>query len=198
MKVDIEKLRAILLESGLPEEEVEKVLAKLGEEEPVDEGKGEEPITSEEKPVEEGGEPSEPVVEEEVAVEGPQEEIPAETDSVPEPAPEEEVPVEVPAEGGELPPVEEEALPAELPPELPPVVSVEEFNAVKDELEETKKAVEGLKAANQSLLEALQKAGVISGGSLPVLGQDSPSVPGSASSDDTMDNILAEINRKGY
>ena len=189
----IEKLRAILTELGVEPEKIEAAVAALSEdapveEEPVVEGNGEEPSTPVEEPVQEevpvvpeGEVPSE----EEGEIVAPQEEVPVDPESVP-PVPPEEI----------VPPVEEGAVPPM--PELPPVVSLEEFNAVKTDLEETKKALEGLTAQNQALLEALQSAGVISGSVGSQIGNGTPSLPQAQNSDSTMDDILREINKKAY
>lgn len=188
---DIEKLLAILAEMGVEQEKLDAAVAALSEEEaPVEpaEGEGEEPSTTDEPPVEE--EPA------------PAEETPVEENPVDVPNPEEHPPVEeeavVPPEE-ELPPAAEE-IPAEKPPvpELPPVVSLEEFNQVKSELEELKKAHEGLKANYEAMFEALKSAGVVDGNQVSAVGQDEPSAPGRNNVDTTMDDILAEINRKAY
>lgn len=198
MKIDVEQLRAILTELGVEPEKIEAAIAALGEKAPeeIPEGESVEESTSSEAPVEEELPADAPVAEEEpVAV--PEEEIVADPESVPEAeAVSEDVPpVELPPEAeGEIPPAEE---PVELPP-APPVVSVEEFEALKADYEETKKALEGLKAANESLKEALTAAGVIDGASATAVGIDKPSAPGHSNISTTMDDVLAEINRKGY
>ena len=199
--MDIEKLRVILEEAGIEPEKIEAILAKAEEEavepEPVEEvpaeGNGEEPSTTDEVPVEEGepaSEGGEPVEsEEEGEVVPPQDEVPADPASVP--PVEEEVPPEV------VPPEVEGGVPAEPIPEMPPVVSVEEFNQVKSDLEETKKALEGAKGTIDSLVQSLRDAGIISGEVSTPVGQDQPSVPG-IKVNDAMDEVLAEINKKGY
>lgn len=191
----IEKLRAVLAELGVEPEKIEAAIAALSEEPaPVSpEGEGEDPSTSSEEPIPEVPADDVPPVVEEVPVEALSEEAPAAPESVPqEEVPSEEVPpVEVPAEEPQP------EVPAAMP-ELPPMVSIEEFNAVKSDLEETKKALEGLKAANDSLKEALTQAGVIDGASATEVGIDRPSAPGHSNISTTMDDILAEINRKGY
>ena len=196
MKIDIEKLRAALIDAGVEPEKIEAVIAALSDEKDDKsqaEGKGEEPSTADEAPVEEEAPSAEeiPVEEEagEPAIEG---EVPPVDESVPPVPPAEEVPPEVVAqeEGGEpLPPVT---------PDLPPVVSLEEFNQVKNELEETKKALEGVQSLVESLKEALQGAGVIDGSVSTPVGSDQPSVPGNKPVGSVMDDVLAEINRKNY
>lgn len=186
----IEKLRAVLTELGVEEEKIEAAIAALSEEEPVEEptaGEGEEPSTADETPVEEEMPAAEEPVVEPVPVENSQEEIPVD--------PEQEA--AVPPVEEEVPPVD---APAEIPPmpELPPMVSLEEFNAVKADLEETKKALEGIQQSNQALLEALKSAGVVDGGSFSQLGEDNPSAPSRTMVDTTMDDVLREINRKPY
>jgi len=195
MKIDIEKLRAALIDAGVEPEKIEAVIAALSDDKADKsqaEGKGEEPSTADEAPVEEEAPSAEeiPVEEEagEPVIEG---EVPPVDESVPLPPQAEEVPPEVVAqeEGGPVPPV---------PPELPPVVSLEEFNNVKNELEETKKALEGLQSLVESLKEALQGAGVIDGSVSTPVGSDQPSVPGNKPVGSVMDDVLAEINRKNY
>ena len=199
MKIDIEKLIAVLTELGVEEEKIDAAVSALTEEEaPVDpEGKSEEEITSSETPSEEevaSGEPEEVV--EEVEVEPSQEEVPADAESVPLPPeepqpmpPVEEVPVEeeAPVEEGVVPGLEE-----------PQGVSLEEFIQVKTELEEQKKANEGLSARISSLEEALKSAGVIDGSVDSSVGFDDPTAPGRNVVDTTMDDVLREINHKGY
>ena len=163
MKIDVEKLRAALVELGLEEDQIESALAAAsGEEGPVDpEGEGEEPSTSGDIPVEEEVAPSEePAPEGEDEEVPPQEEVPAESESVP-PVAEEPQPEVPPQE-----PVPEEVPPAEELPPVPPVpegVPLADFEAVKADLEEQKKANEGLASQIASLKEALVKAGVIEG-----------------------------------
>ena len=203
--MDIEKLRAILEAVGIESEKIEAALELAAKEEDVAvepeaveetpvEGNNEESSTSDEVPTEEGepaSEGGEPVeLEGEGEVVPPQDEVPADPASVPpveEEVPPEAVPPEV-VEGG---------VPAEPVPELPPVVSLEEFNQVKSDLEETKKALEGAKGTIESLVQSLKDAGIISGASVTPVGQDQPSVPG-GKVNDVMDDILHEINTKGY
>ena len=194
----IEKLRAILTELGVEPEKIEAALAALSDEEtPISpEGNGEEPSTSSEEPV-----PEEPVaadvppVVEEEPIATPVEEGVVDPASVPV---EEVPPVDVPQEEP-VPPLPEEGAPAVPPmPELPPMVSSEEFNAVKTDLEETKKALEGIQAAYESMKEALTAAGVIDGASATEVGIDRPSAPGHSNISTALDDVLAEINRKGY
>ena len=197
MKIDVEKLRAALVELGLEEDQIESALAAAsGEEGPVDpEGEGEEPSTSGDIPVEEEVAPSEePAPEGEGEVETPQEEVPADPESVP---PAEEPQPEVPPQE----PVPEEVPPAEELPPVPPVpqgVPLEEFEAVKADLEEQKKANEGLASQIASLKEALVKAGVIEGSVASSVGLDQPSAPVRQEQDTTLDDVLREINQKGY
>lgn len=191
----IEKLRAILTELGIEPEKIEAALTALSEDAaPVSpEGKGEEPNTSSEEPVPEDVIAAElPPAEGEAPVDIPPEDVPADPESVP---PAEEQPVDVPPT--ELPPAPEGPVPPAMP-ELPPMVSVEEFNALKADYEELKKANEGLQAAVDSLKEALTGAGIIDGASATSVGIDNPSAPGHSNVSTVMDDILAEINRKGY
>lgn len=200
-KIDVEKLRALLAEQGMEEEQIEAIIAQASEETPnVPEGEGGEPSTSSEVPPEEEI-PSDvpPVPEGEAEGVPPQDEVPPEAASVP-PVPEELPPEVPPAE----PPVEElppEPVPTEPEPVLPPEpqgVSLEEFMQLKTDFEELKKAFDGLSAQNASLKEALQAAGVIDGSTDSEVGLDQPSAPGTREVDTTMDDVLREINRKGY
>ena len=202
MKIDVEKLKAALAELGLEEGQIEEVVAASSDEPKEDpEGKSEEENTSGENPAPEE-KPSESEGNEgEGDVVPPQDEVPAEPEVVP-PVPEvpqDEVPVEEPPV--EEPPVEE--VPAEEPPvpgpELPPqFVSIEEFAEVKNELAEQKKANEGLLARVGSLEQALKDAGVIDGSVDSSVGIDDPSAPGATNVDTTLDDVLRDINRKGY
>ena len=159
--------------------------------------KSEKETSSGETPKEEGGE-GDPVP----APEGEEPVVPVEEPSAADPAsvpPAEEgapvVPPEVPVapEGEPVSPV-----PVTPGPEVPPVVSLEEFNQVKSELEEQKKANEGLAARISSLEEALKSAGVIEGGASTEVGRETPVVPNPSAVDTTMDDVLREINHKGY
>lgn len=198
----IEKLRAVLESVGVEPEKIEAALAALSEgeveepsQEPSGEGEGENPNPEEEPTVnEEEDVPPEvpnPEGEGEVAIAPVEEGVPADPASVPAAEPSGELPpAEIPPEeAGPVPPAT---------PELPPMVSLEEFEAVKNDLKETKAANEGLKAQIESLVEALKSAGVISGGSITPVGEDNPQAPGNRIVDTTMDDVLREINRKSY
>jgi hypothetical protein len=192
-KIDVEKLRAALIEAGMEEEQIEEVIAASSDEtEVVSEGNDEESSTSGEvPPEEEAPSESEVIPEGEDEVVPPQDEVPAESESVPPVPPEaqEEVPPT------EVPP-EEPSVPG---PEVPPqFVSIEEFETVKNELAEQKKANEGLLNRLSSLEEALKKAGVIDGSEDSSVGVDDPQAPGSTNVDTTMDDVLREINTKRY
>lgn len=201
-KIDVEKLRAALIEAGMEEDKIEEVIAASSDEtEVVSEGNDEESSTSSEVPPEEEAPSDVPVVPEGEA-EGvpPQDEVPPEVASVP-PVPEElppevpptEVPPEVPPV--EVPPTEQPVPGPEVPPQF---VSIEEFETVKNELAEQKKANEGLLNRLSSLEEALKKAGVIDGSEDSSVGVDDPKAPGSTNVDTTMDDVLREINTKRY
>lgn len=201
-KIDVEKLRAALIEAGLKEDEIEAVIAASSDEtEVVSEGNDEESSTSGEvPPEEEAPSESEVVPEGEDEVVPPQDEVPAESESVPpvppeaqEEVPQAEVPPEVPPV--EVPPTEQPVPGPEVPPQF---VSIEEFETVKNELAEQKKANEGLLNRLSSLEEALKKAGVIDGSEDSSVGVDDPQAPGSTNVDTTMDDVLREINTKRY
>lgn len=207
MKIDVEKLIAALTELGLEKGQIDELIAKSSDETQEDsEGKSEEENTSSEDQVTEE-KPSESEENEgENEVVPSQEDVPAEPESVP-PLPEEPLPEEVPVEEVpvEEPPVEtpvEEVPVEESPvaePELPPqFVSIEEFAEVKNELAEQKKANEGLINRISSLEQALKDAGVIDGSIDSSVGVDDPSAPGATNVDTTLDDVLRDINRKGY
>lgn len=195
MQIDVEKLKTVLAELGVEEEKIAAAVEVLMETDDEIEGKGKEPSTSEETPTEEVPvENPEEVKEGEGEGKAPTEEVPPASESVP-PATEELPPVP-PVDEPPLPPTEE--VPPAIEPELPPMVSLEEFEQVKNQLEETRKANEGLQARLSSLEEALKSAGIIEGSIESSVGFDDPSAPGRNVSDTTLDDVIAEINRKGY
>lgn len=222
----LKKLGEVLKNKGMSDEEIEKVKEELSSEAPVEkteektevEEKTEQPSEEssdaegkgEESPKEE--EPSEPVESEPSKEEKPEETVVEEQSSSeeveetkdPSPLPEgaEEVdPSQIQPESEE--PVEENAAPqepvVETPtPEVPESVDVQ---SLKAQLEEERKAREGLLARIDGLEQALIAVGVIrsseSTGTNPV-GIDDPSrVPADYHDDKEMlDSVLAEINRR--
>lgn len=177
-------LRETLAQLGLDEQAIdaalEEAMAKASaEEDPA-------PASDPEVPSQEGGvPPTEPEVPvEEVPSEVPSADLP--TDEVPptegEPVPPEEV----------VPPVEPEVPPV---PPFDPTPILEQVNALQGQLDEYKKANEGLLARVQSLEEALKSAGVISEGN-PVneVGDERPSAAPQSPTDDVFGDVMRELN----
>ena len=143
---------------------------------------------------------SEPEAVEEVPAEPVAEEIPPE---VVEEAP---VEAEVPAEEELLPPEEEVAPEAQIeepqpivPPELLAQLQDQagQINELNGQIEELKKANEGLLARFESFSEALKQAGLIEGNIKPVdIGIHQPQALSNNPVDDPMDDVLARINSK--
>ena len=103
-----------------------------------------------------------------------------------------------PAEGDVVPP--EEVVPPVAPaepavPPFDPTPILEQMTSLQGELEEYKKANEGLLARVQSLEEALKNAGVISEGN-PVneVGDVLPSAAPQSPTDDVFGDVMREIN----
>ena len=175
-KTILDKIREVLTENGIEEEVIAKVEGELNtdetneDEKPVDEVEEdaeqstEEVLPTEEgdvPPVEESTPPADDIVPEEVD----QTQVP--TDDVP---PTEDLPpvdnglpegVEEMQVGEQLPPVED-GLPEEQPPVEQPQFDMTMISDLKNELEETRKANEGLLARVESLESALKQAGVMS------------------------------------
>lgn len=179
MKI-IEKLKTILEEKGIDEETSKEILAEL------DEGEGE-PKPEEESP----------------AV--PLEETPKATDeSQEEPgAKEAEAPaIEVPPEAEAPTEPTEPALPIEEPAEEVPPAPIPEADPKKEQLrndlDELKKANEGLLARVDSLEEALRRAGVIEGEKPTQVGYNKPSAPANDGEDVDLASFFAKANRKRF
>lgn len=217
MKELLDKLVSVLKAHGLAEEEIEKVKLELSEEPENKE--------SEEKPEEEPEATSEEdsVAEGEEEVEESEESKPVESEPSEEEKPAEEPPMEQPEMESEAEPVAEESeQPMEEPekPELPegveemnpeaPMVeepmepqgpSAADFERVLSRLDEKDKAIEGLQAKVESLLEALEKAGVVSNVqhmSNEVGIDDGTRVMDFHSDETAVDDIVNELNKKRF
>ena len=220
-KISLDELRSILKELGHSDEEIDEVIKSKtkGEETPEDEESVE---TDEEVEVE-------ATPEEDAAGEGEDEQTqlelepsPVETTSTDgeQPAPVEETPVEDGEVAEELPveqtptdelPVEESPLPEgveEVSPDAPvvdetptePVQSGADVQALLGQIEEYKKANDGLQARIDALESALKEAGVLGEGSLQpkeVGVDDGTRVNDYHDDEQTFDDVLNEINR-GY
>lgn len=202
--MNLEKLKKVLAENGLSEEEIAKIIAELENNESDNENDGNDDGNSEEdKPTPTNDDSNEeddlPPASKEGNGEG---EIPPSED---EPSPAEVPPL--PPEGNlppneELPPVP----PTDVPPvdeptvqpqeELPPTPAQPDPELL-GKLEEQAKTIEGLLARIESLEEALKKSGILNG-ETDEIGTDKPNVPDSASAqvNDEYDDILGEINRR--
>ena len=192
----LQKIRESLLANGVPEDVVEFTIADL---------KGE--VKEENAPEGNEGDPTEPTEEGNPDVQAPADDNPPAPVAEPEgePAPAVEPPVE------EVPPVVEEQVPPEVPPvEQPPVEEVppavpgyDEIRALVDELtaqlEEQKKANDGLIKRVESLEEALRVSGVLvdENETTPV-GDETPKAPANNPDDDPIDGILAQLNGHKY
>lgn len=167
----IEKLRESLIEKGVDEELVKETF-----EEVVGEPEKEEPMED---------------TKEEVAFAIPvEEEIVEEDDKTEEVEPSADKEIEEPL-AEELPPELEEQPLEEKPMELP-----FDYVAMENEIEELKKANEGLQAAISSLKEALYSSGILEGKEEESFGFDKAEAPANEAEEDAMEKVLREINRK--
>ena len=118
-----------------------------------------------------------------------------------EPAPQ-EVPVPpLPPEGAVPPEVPQEVPGQEVPPEVPPIPQTDptELEAVKAELEEQKKANEGLLARVDSLEKALKAAGILEGTPESVGVEPNPTLPDAPNGQGAiLDEVLKQINNNGH
>ena len=204
--MNLEKLKKVLAENGLSEEEIAKIIAELennesdNENDGNDDGKPEEdePTSTDDDSNEEDDLP--PASKENGNGEG---EIP-QSENEPSPA---EVPP-LPPEGNvpqneELPPVPPTDVPPVDEPTVPPQdPTVPQAPTGPDpellgKIEEQAKTIDGLLARIESLEEALKKSGILDGNTEEV-GTDKPNVPDSASAqvNDEFDDVLGEINRR--
>jgi len=209
----LNKLVEVLKSHGLADEDIEKVKAELTEEKKpeeeskVEEEKVESETPSDESSVAEGEEKVEEKVEESEPVES---EEPKEEEKVEEVQVEEEPKVEEPVEEPQ-PPVEEE--PQELPegveeinPDQPQEVVEQptesaDYQRLLAELEEERKAREGLMARIESLEAALKESGVIEQSHVEAkpIGVDDPTRVQDYHDDDEMfDRILNDVNKPQY
>lgn len=216
----LSKLVSVLKAHGLADEEIEKVKLELSEE-PEDK-------ESEEKPEEKPETPSEEdsVAEGEEEVEESEESEPVESEPSEEDKSAEEPPMEQPEMAPEAEPVAEESIEPEQPemeepekselpkgmeevdPNMPTPETMEpqgpsaaDFEKVLSRLDEKDKAIEGLQAKVESLLEALEKSGVVSGVknmSTEVGIDDGTRVMDFHSDETAVDDIVNELNKKRF
>ena len=216
--MNLEKLKELLAEKGLSEEEIDKIIAESkdedeksdskeeGENEKVDEssddGKDEksEPSSEESDPADEDDDlpPGVSDVKEEGG------ESPSD-----EPSPEEVAA----ALEGEIPPVPPTDEPAPNPEEVPPVDAVPPAEPQPEvpaqpvgadpellaKFEELVKTNDALKARIDSLESALQAAGILDGEVAQPVGTDQQGAVESGNTDttDAFDDVLREINQRG-
>lgn len=167
----MEKLRESLIEKGVDEKLIEETFKEVVGE------------SVEEKPMED--------TEEEVAIAIPvEEEVEKEDDKTEEVEPSADKEIEEPLTE-EQPSPELEELPEEKPMELP-----FDYVAMENEIEELKKANEGLQAAISSLKEALYSSGILEGKEEESFGFDKAEAPANDAEEDAMEKVLREINRK--
>lgn len=217
----LSKLVSVLKAHGLADEEIEKVKLELSEE-PEDKESEEKPeekpeTPSEEDSVAEGEEEveeskesepveSEPSEEDKSAEEPPMEEpemIPEAEPELPVEPEEPEQPEMEESEKPELPEGVEEVDPNMPTPETmePQGPSAADFEKVLSRLDEKDKAIEGLQAKVESLLEALEKSGVVSGVknmSTEVGIDDGTRVMDFHSDETAVDDIVNELNKKRF
>lgn len=189
------KLAKLLVKVGLNEDKaaeiVDEVAVELAEEgnpevnDPVPpEGDPIPPLPPEEEP---SGEP--------VPQEEPGQEPEPQGEPVPPLPPEGAVPPEVPQE------IPQEVPGQEVPPEVPPIPQTDptELEAVKAELEEQKKANEGLLARVDSLEKALKAAGILEGTPQSVGVEPNPTLPDAPNGQGAiLDEVLKQINNNGH
>lgn len=195
------KIRESLSASGIPADVVEFTISDITAEE---ESKKPEEENSQGDPT---GNPEEGNPDDQSAENGNPEETPAEEGNG-EPAPAVEPVVE------ELPPVPEGALPPQ-PEEVPPAPEAapapeatpqgyddSELRGLVQELtsqvDEYKKANDGLLARIDSLEEALKKGGYLDDSSTTPVGDETPKAPAQVPVDEPIDDILAQINSHKY
>lgn len=195
------KIRESLSASGIPADVVEFTISDITAEE---EAKKPEEETSQGDPT---GNPEEGNPDDQSAENGNPEGTPAEEGNG-EPAPAVEPVVE------EVPPVSEGALPPQ-PEEVPPAPAAEptpeatpqgyddsELRGLVQELtsqvDEYKKANDGLLARIDSLEEALKKGGYLDDSGTTPVGDETPKAPAQVPVDEPIDDILAQINSHKY
>lgn len=195
------KIRESLSASGIPNDVVEFTISDISadEEESTESKEENKPGDQTEENAEEGNQVDQPT-ENDNSQEAPVDEQLGEAAPVEEPIAEEVPPVseeQLPPPAEEVPPVEEPMAPQ---PAMPGYDDTELRGLLKDamaELEETKKANEGLLARVDSLEEALKKGGFLDDSQAPI-GDESPKAPAQVTIDDPMDDVLAQINGHKY
>lgn len=179
------KLAKLLVKAGLDEDKVDDIVGQV-EEELAEEGtQGGDPVPPEGDPI-----PPTPTQEEPSGDPIPQEEPDQEPEPQGDPVPPDEgaIPPEVPPQ---------EVPPQEVPPELPPISQADptEIEALKAELEEQKKANEGLLARVDSLEKALKAAGILEGTPESVGVEPNPTLPDAPNGQGAiLDEVLKQIN----
>lgn len=208
----LNKLAEVLKSYGLADEDIEKVKAELIEEEkpedesPVEEEKVETEAPSDDSSVAEGEEKIEEKVEESEPVES---EEPKEEEKVEEVQVEEEPVVEEQVEEPQPPMEEPQELPEgveEVNPDQPQEVIEQptesaDYQRLLSQLEEERKAREGLMARIESLEAALKESGVMSESHVEAkpIGVDDPTRVKDYHDDDEMfDRILNDVNKPQY
>lgn len=187
------KLKKLLSKAGIDETKIEEVIADLKDdsdettvEAEVEESTSEVPNDA---PVEDTPAEPETPVENTTPEEAPVEEVEGEVAPLSDDAPETVEPTALPEETEQpLPPVEEVA------PEIAPQTS-----ELENKVAELEKALEGLKAHNDSLVEALKKAGILEETVETSVGVDESSTPSNESEvEGSLDDTLAKLNRNSF
>lgn len=206
MKLEtLTKIKELLANEGLEEEKIDTIVQEIESAEegetPKDEGENDTP--TEEVPA---SDPVPPVTEEggvdegatEVPIPNP-EEVPPVEDGAADVPPVDEgvVPGSIEDALGSLLPPEGEVPPTDVPPAIPPIDS-SQIQELVNQIDEQKKAIDGLLARISSLEEALNSAGVIEGSNQTQLGDERPSLPRSEENEasDLLSGILRTINGK--
>lgn len=179
----IEKLVGILASIGLDEDKINEVVAKLSDTTPdeVVEENPKEGDPADQPNEQEDQQPTPPTpVEEEGAGNLPPSDEPA--------------PVDAPTvlAEGDVPPTDQTQPPV---PPFDPTQLIEQISGLSTQLDEVKKANEGLVARCGALEEALKKAGVIEEGSTTTqVGDPLPSAAPQSPTDDVLADVLSELN----
>lgn len=197
--MDLEKLKETLKANGVEEEKIDKILADLVEEEPVDDKDVDEPQADGQEPkgdlppaTTDEVVPTDTPVVEEVVTPKEEGETPQDDDIPPVPPTDEDVvPTDVPPT--DVPPTED-VVPAV--PQFDPTELIGKLDAQEGLINEQNKTIEGLVARIQSLEDALQKSGVLEKADEENVGIDETRVPDSGSIDahSPMSSALAKLN----
>ena len=179
------KLAKLLVKVGLNEDKAAEIVDEVAVELAEEGTPGGDPVPPEGDPI-----PPTPPEEEPSGDPIPQEEPDQEPEPQGDPVPPDEgaIPPEVPPQ---------EVPPQEVPPELPPIPQADptEIEALKAELEEQKKANEGLLARVDSLEKALKAAGILEGTPESVGVEPNPTLPDAPNGQGAiLDEVLKQIN----